>query len=283
MPKGRDINSERKSHYRLLLKKFLRSVRIISFSDCLFITLRIMIMNRLFLFTMLTLFSIFSKAQSPYIKQLDPSEFREMVKSEKGSLLDVRTSSEFSNGHIKDAGQLNYYASDFKKRLLMLPKNQPAYLYCNTGYRSQRASEIMAQNGYKQVYNLEHGIMAWNLNTLPVVIEPDAKPDTENKIEPDEFYAFVKTHSLVFVDYYAPWCGPCRQMMPVIDLLQSEYKNSVNIIKVNVDASSKLVKELKVSGVPYFVLYKNGEVVFTHSGLLTREKLVEIIESNKII
>lgn len=232
---------------------------------------------------MLTLFSIFSKAQSPYIKQLDPSEFREMVKSEKGSLLDVRTSSEFSNGHIKDAGQLNYYASDFKKRLLMLPKNQPAYLYCNTGYRSQRASEIMAQNGYKQVYNLEHGIMAWNLNTLPVVIEPDAKPDTENKIEPDEFYAFVKTHSLVFVDYYAPWCGPCRQMMPVIDLLQSEYKNSVNIIKVNVDASSKLVKELKVSGVPYFVLYKNGEVVFTHSGLLTREKLVEIIESNKII
>ncbi len=232
---------------------------------------------------MLTLFSIFSKAQSPYIKQLDPSEFKEMVKGEKGSLLDVRTSSEFANGHIKDAGQLNYYASDFKKRLLMLPKNQPVYLYCNTGYRSQKAAEIMAQNGYKQIYNLEHGIMAWNLNSLPVVVEPDAKPDTENKMEPDEFFAFVNTHSLTFVDYYAPWCGPCRQMMPIIDLLQAEYKNKVNIIKVNADASSKLVKEQKISGVPYFVLYKNGEVVFTHSGLLTREKIVEILESNKYL
>ena len=230
---------------------------------------------------MLAIFSIFSRAQSPYIKQLDPSDFQEIVKSKKGSLLDVRTSSEFSNGHIKDAGQLNYYASDFKKRLLMLPKNQPVYLYCNTGYRSQRAAEILAQNGYKDVYNLERGIMAWNLNSLPVIVEPDAKPDTENKMEPDEFFAFVNTHSLTFVDYYAPWCGPCRQMMPVIDLLQAEYKNKVNIIKVNADASIKLIKEQKISGVPYFVLYKNGEIVYTHSGLLTREKIVEIIESNK--
>jgi thioredoxin len=238
-------------------------------------------MNRLILFTMITLFSIFSRAQSPYIKQLDPSGFHEILLREKGSLLDVRTPSEFSNGHIKDAGQLNYYASDFKKRLLMLPKNQPVYLYCNTGYRSQRAAEILAQNGYKQVYNLEHGIMAWNLNSLPVVVEPDAKPDTENKMEPDEFFAFVHTHSLTFVDYYAPWCGPCRQMMPIIDLLQTEYKNKFNIIKVNADASSKLVKEQKISGVPYFVLYKNGEIVYTHSGLLTREELIQVLESNK--
>jgi thioredoxin len=230
---------------------------------------------------MFTMYSIFSRAQSPYIKQLDPSGFQAKVLSEKGSLLDVRTPSEFSNGHIKDAGQLNYYASDFKKRLLMLPKNQPVYLYCNTGYRSQRAAEILAQNGYKDVYNLERGIMAWNLNSLPVIVEPDAKPDSENKMEPDEFFAFVHTHSLTFVDYYAPWCGPCRQMMPVIDLLQAEYKNKVDIIKVNADASSKLVKEQKISGVPYFVLYKDGKIIYTHSGLLTREKLIEIFESNK--
>jgi len=238
-------------------------------------------MNKLFLFTMFTMFSIFSRAQSPYIKQLDPSGFYEIFLREKGSLLDVRTASEFSNGHIKDAGQLNYYASDFRKRLLMLPKNQPVYLYCNTGYRSQRAAEILAQNGYKQVYNLEHGIMAWNLNSLPVVVEPDAKPDTENKMETDEFFAFVQTHSLTFVDYYAPWCAPCRQMMPVIDLLQTEYINKVNIIKVNADASNRLVKEQKISEVPYFVLYKNGEIVYTHSGLLTREELVKVFESNK--
>lgn len=236
-------------------------------------------MNRLIFSTAISFISLFSFGQSALVEQLDPVEFNKQVNAHKGTLLDVRTPSEFSNGHIEDAGQLNYYNLDFKQRLLMLPKDQPVYLYCNTGYRSQRAAEILIKNGYTKVFNLQHGIMAWNLNDQPVIVEPDAKPDGVDKIEMDEFTAFIGNNSLTLVDYYAPWCAPCRQMMPVIDSLGEEYRDKVSILKVNADASGRLVKEQRISGVPYFVLYRNGEIIFTHNGLISREKLEEVLSS----
>jgi len=101
-------------------------------------------------------------------------EFNKLINNSKISLLDVRTKHEFKNGHIENAGQLNYYAFSFRQKLLLLPKNQEIYLYCNTGYRSNRAANILVENGYTKVYNLQHGIMEWNLKNLTVIIEPDA-------------------------------------------------------------------------------------------------------------
>jgi len=193
-------------------------------------------------------------------------------------LLDVRTRGEFANGHLEGAGQLNYYSLDFKKKLLLLPKDQAVYLYCNTGYRSQKAAEILIKNGYDQVYNLERGIMEWDLHELPVVIEPDARPDIEDKMEPDEFYALIQSEKPVFIDFYAPWCGPCRQMMPIIDSLKTEYRNEISIVKINVDASKKLVKELQIGGVPYLVAYRNGNILNSHNGLLSRKELVDLLQ-----
>ena len=83
-----------------------------------------------------------------------PKAFNEQIDKGEITLLDVRTLSEYSNGHIEGAGQLNFYALDFKRKLLLLSENDPIYLYCNTGYRSKKAAEILSENGYKQVYNL---------------------------------------------------------------------------------------------------------------------------------
>lgn len=69
-----------------------------------------------------------------------------MIKKQQGTILDVRTEGEFENGHIKGAGQLNYYAFDFRRKLLMLPKDQPVYLYCNTGWRSKQAAKILKRD-----------------------------------------------------------------------------------------------------------------------------------------
>jgi len=220
--------------------------------------------------------------QNLAVKQLNSIEFEKLIKDSSGTLLDVRTLGEFKNGHIKDAGQLNYYALDFSQRLLMLSKDQPIYLYCNTGYRSQRAAEILIENGYKNVYNLEHGILEWNLKNFPVLVEPDAKPDTENKMEIDEFTALINSDKLVFIDFYAPWCAPCRKMMPMIDSLKTEYKGKITIVKINVDASKKLMKELAIMSVPYLVLYHNGIILFSHNGLVSRNELENLFEENKI-
>ena len=235
-------------------------------------------MNRYFLIPILVVFFVSACAQDSNFGNLNSIAFNNLFESKAGSLLDVRTPSEFANGHIKGAGQLNYYAFDFKKKLLLLPKDQPVYLYCNTGYRSYRAAKILADNGYREVYNLERGIMEWNLNNLPVVIEPDARPDVKNKMEPDEFYALIQSGKPVFIDFYAPWCAPCRQMMPMIDSLKADYRDKIAIVKINADASKKLVKKLQMSSVPYLALYKNGEKLFDHNGSISREELISAFE-----
>jgi thioredoxin 1 len=218
-------------------------------------------------------------AQTADFKQVNPAQFEQLIKKPGGVLLDVRTQNEFKNGHIANSGQINYYALDFRKRLLMLPKDEPIYLYCNTGWRSEKAARILVENGYKNVFNLELGIMDWELQNLPVAVAPDAKPDTENKMEYEELVRFIDSGKPVFVDFYAPWCGPCRTMMPMIDELKTKYQGKINIVKVNVDASKKLVKEMKIQGVPFLALYNNGKPVYTKNGLTSRDELEKALNS----
>jgi thioredoxin 1 len=218
-------------------------------------------------------------AQIADFKQVNPAQFEQLIKKPGGVLLDVRTQNEFKNGHIANSGQINYYALDFRKRLLMLPKDEPIYLYCNTGWRSEKAARILVENGYKNVFNLELGIMDWELQNLPVAVAPDAKPDTENKMEYEELVRFIDSGKPVFVDFYAPWCGPCRTMMPMIDELKTKYHGKINVVKVNVDASKKLVKEMKIQGVPFLALYNNGKPVYTKNGLTSRDELEKALNS----
>ena len=193
--------------------------------------------------------------QGETINQVVSEKFHELINEHNGVLLDVRTAQEFKNGHIPGAGNLNYYAFDFRKKLVLLPENQPIYLYCNTGYRSEKAAKFLIENGYTDVYNLQYGIMEWELVDLPLDIEPDASPDTENKMEPEQYYRIIESETLVFFDFYAPWCGPCRKMMPMIDSLKVDYHPQIKMYKVNVDASKKLVKELQLASVPYLALF----------------------------
>lgn len=219
-------------------------------------------------------------AQNAGIKEVNPAQFEQLIKKPRGVLLDVRTKSEFKNGHISDSGQLNFYSFSFRKNLLLLPKNEPIYLYCNTGWRSEKAAKILVENGYKNVYNLEHGIMDWELQNLPVVVDPDAKPDTENKMGYEELTRYIESGKPVFIDFYAPWCGPCRQMMPMMDSLKTEYHGKINIVKVNVDASKKLVKEMKIQSVPYLALYEKGELLYSKNGAVNRKEIIDIFQSN---
>jgi thioredoxin len=220
-------------------------------------------------------FTTYLQAQNTSYKNIGTIEFSEIIISNTGTLLDVRTISEFQNQHLENALQLDYYKLDFKSKLLLLPKDEPIYLYCTTGYRSERAAKILSENGYSNVYNLEKGIMDWNLQNLPTVTEPDAVKDTENEWTIENYQKLIQSDTLVFIDFYAPWCAPCRKMMPIIDSLKTEYHGIIKIEKINVDASKQLVKELKINSVPYFVLYKTGNLFFEKNGYITREEIIE--------
>jgi thioredoxin 1 len=237
-------------------------------------------MSRITFFVIPMLFFYSACNQNNNYKEVNSQQFQELLASDDGILIDVRTESEFNNGHIANAGNLNIYSSDFNQSLLLLPKDQPIYLYCLSGNRSLMAARILAENGYKNVYNLQKGMMEWNSQNLPVVIESNAKPDTDNAMEPEQFANLIGSDSLVFIDFYAPWCGPCRKMMPMIDSLKVEFHGKVKVVKVNVDASKNLAKELKLIGVPYLSLYNKGEVIFSKNGTVTREELTGIFKTN---
>jgi len=229
--------------------------------------------------SVLLILTSYSKDPVRNYKQLDAVEFNLLINSKPGVLLDVRTIGEYQNGHIEEAGQLNYYALDFKQKLSLLPKDQPIYLYCNTGYRSERAARILSEEGYTRIYNLEHGIMEWNLMELPVAVDPDARPDRENLYTPDDFNKLIASQSLVMIDFYAPWCAPCRSMMPMIDSLMVAYHPDIKIVKINVDASKTLAKELKLNSVPYFRFYRNGKESKSLTGVQSKNDLVALLGS----
>ncbi len=219
-----------------------------------------------------------SCAQQTNYSNVRAAEFKRLVESNPGTLLDVRTLQEFRGGRLENADMLNYYDRDFRERLLMLPKNKPVYLYCNTGYRSERAARVLAAAGYSNVYNMQFGIMEWYHIGLPLYADPNARQDTENLYSIADFRSILSKEPLVFVDFYAPWCAPCREMMPMIDELLPQYHADIHLLKVNVDASRDLARDLGLKGVPYLVLYQNGKAVFEHFGTISREELKKVLD-----
>lgn len=238
-------------------------------------------MKHLHIILILALISTYGYSQEtkPFTN-LNANKFNELVKNNPGSLIDVRTQQEFNNGHLKAAGQLNYYSLNFNQKLLLLSKTEPIYLYCNTGYRSKKAAEFLALYGYTKVYNLEKGIMNWQLQNLPVVVEKNAEPFSKDKIEPDEYYNFIKSNKNVVVDFYAPWCSPCQKLLPYFDSLTKIENIDLSILKVNVDASKKLVRELKIASVPYILFYNKNKLINKHAGFLKPSEIDNLIKTN---
>ncbi len=187
-------------------------------------------MKKSFLLFVLLQSLLLSCGQSPAVHQLSPEEFYEAIDKDNVIIIDVRTDKEYNGGHIKNAGQINFYSSDFKQKALLLPKDKDIYLYCHSGSRSNQAANFLIKNGYTKIYNLQNGIMAWNLKKLPLVRESVVVEKPENGMEPEQYKKLISSGKLVFIDFYAPWCAPCKKMMPVIDKLKTEYKGKIGII-----------------------------------------------------
>lgn len=83
------------------------------------------------------------------------------LKSENAILVDVRTVQEFEQGHLCEAKNLDYKATDFKVKIQELPKDSIIYVYCKTGVRSENAATLLTKLGYRNVVNLEGGFNAF--------------------------------------------------------------------------------------------------------------------------
>lgn len=97
----------------------------------------------------------------------------------------------------------------------------------------------------------------------------------------DTFEAEVlQSDKPVFVDFWAPWCGPCQQMGPLVEELASEYEGKIKVGKLNVDENQVTAGKYNVMSIPTFLMFKGGEVVDTVVGGVQKEKLKEMIEKH---
>ncbi len=95
---------------------------------------------------------------SSKVQNLSPSEFIQKVKSTPNKqLLDVRTPDEWNQGKVSSSNCIDYNSSDFTTKVQKLDKNKPVFVYCAAGGRSAKASKILEQQGFKQIYNLSGG------------------------------------------------------------------------------------------------------------------------------
>lgn len=103
-------------------------------------------------------------------------------------------------------------------------------------------------------------------------------PDTPIKVTDADFDEIVKKYNTVVVDCWAPWCGPCRMVAPVIDELAKEMQGKIVFGKLNVDENQMTSMKYQIMSIPTLLVFKNGNLVDTLIGAYPKEILKQRLE-----
>ena len=88
----------------------------------------------------------------------------------------------------------------------------------------------------------------------------------------------IKSDTLVVVDFWAPWCGPCRKLAPVLEQLQNEFKDSVKFVKIDADKNINTAKEYGIAALPSILVFKDGIVKEVMVGMLAKSAITSNIK-----
>ncbi|KZN12279.1 MULTISPECIES: thioredoxin TrxA [Marinomonas] len=83
----------------------------------------------------------------------------------------------------------------------------------------------------------------------------------------------------VLVDFWAPWCGPCKMIAPVLEDVADEFAGKLKVVKLNVDENTETAPKYNVRGIPTLIIVKGGEVVATKVGAVSKSQLIEFVNS----
>ncbi len=101
---------------------------------------------------------------------------------------------------------------------------------------------------------------------------------TDSSFEAD----VLQSSTPVLVDFWAPWCGPCRAIGPVVDELASEYAGKLNVFKLNVDENPMTSSRYGIRAIPTLILFKDGQVLEQITGALPKANLKELIDQKAL-
>lgn len=93
------------------------------------------------------------------------------------------------------------------------------------------------------------------------------------------FQELIDGDTLVLVDFFAEWCGPCKMMQPILEDTSKQLGAKVKILKVDVDRNPLAASKFQVRGVPTLLLFQKGKVVWRQSGVVPTQQLVKLVEN----
>jgi rhodanese-related sulfurtransferase len=200
---------------------------------------------------------------------LSPTQFQQQITTGQSQLLDVRTASEFKQGHLLNALQADWTnAAEFAERVKYLDKNKPLLVYCASGGRSGQAAEWLVKQGFVKVDNLTGGMIAWKQASLPFVTE-----EVTRQMSAAEYAKLIRSAGVVLVDFGAEWCPPCKKMEPVLASLQKELAGKYTLVKVDGGRDTEMMKANGVNALPVFIVYKNGKETYRIQGVVEKNIL----------
>lgn len=203
-------------------------------------------------------------------ESLEPQDFLDKLsQSPNAQLIDVRTPEEFKSKHIDNAVNIDFNNSNFDSQIAKLEKDKPVFVYCLSGGRSKAAASKLQEAGFKEIYELDGGMLKWNAANL--------SPTTNNKgkgMTLTDFEKITRSDKKVVVDFNATWCGPCQKMSPYLDKMKEELKDKgINIVKIDVDENEQLAADMKIDGIPHIMIFNNGKKVWENVGYISEEEL----------
>jgi thioredoxin len=205
------------------------------------------------------------------IQTLDAKTYAEKLKTTPNAqFLDVRTPQEYSVEHIGNAVNVNWNGDDFVAKALTYDKSKPVFVYCKVGGRSAQAANKLAELGFKEIYNLDGGIMKWNSSGIE---NPSEKSTKIIGMCEQEYNEMTHSDKKVMVNFYAKWCEPCKKMQPYILKMQSEMKDQIKIVRLDADENKTMLDELKLDGLPVIIVYEDGKEIWRNIGFISEEDL----------
>jgi thioredoxin 1 len=96
----------------------------------------------------------------------------------------------------------------------------------------------------------------------------------------DAFKKAIQANQPVLVDFWAPWCGPCKALGPTIDKLSELYQGKAVVAKINIDDVPELAVQLEVSSIPTVKIFKNGAEIESFTGAFPQSKYQQVLEAN---
>lgn len=199
----------------------------------------------------------------------------QLKKQPNAQLIDVRTPDEFARGYLPGAVNYNFYDTDFSDKLNKLDRTQPVYVYCAAGGRSGSAASRLVGLGFKEVYDLRGGYLAWT-NAKKAVELPVAKATTGDSLlvagdmtagavttnvkggmDKAALLKLIADNKFTVVDFHAKWCGPCKVMAPVLEDIKKQMGDKLTLVKIDVDENPTLADELNIEALPT-LFYYNG-------------------------